>query len=141
MRKKGFISPVFLLVFFLVPGLNQAGQKKGFELKFTGGMSYMLLGDWNDFMKGWTDYHNDVAIDRGSTMEGEFKSIRWGLDFDVDVIIYSNPRFGITIGSGYISGKKGADGDKMIQTQPNETLKLNHDMEISAIPVKLGVYY
>ena len=62
MRKKGFIFMVYLSVLFLLPGLNQAEetqswQKKGFALKLTGGMSYMLLGDWNDFMRGWTDYH------------------------------------------------------------------------------------
>jgi opacity protein-like surface antigen len=146
MKIKGSISMFCLLVFFLLPGLNQAEtaqswQKKGAALKFTGGMSYMLLGDWNDFMRGWTDNCNDVANEVGGTMEGEFKSIRWGLDFEVDVIINLNPRFGITIGSGYISGKKEPDGKKIIQTLPDETIRLNHDMKISAIPVKLGVYY
>lgn len=137
---------VCLSIFFLLPGLNQAQQaqsrqKKGVALKFTGGMNYMSLGDWNAFMNGWTDYYNYVANEVGGTMEGEFKSIRWGLDFEGDVIINFNPRFGITIGSGYISGKKAPDGKKIIQTLPDETITLNHDMQISAIPVKIGVYY
>ena len=146
MRKKGFISMVCLSLLLLLPGLNQAEetqsrQKKGFELKLTGGINYMLLGDWNDFMKGWTDYQNDAAIDNGGTMEGGFKSIRWGLDFEGEVIFFLNPRYGITIGSGYIHGKKGQDGNKMIVTMPSETFILNHDMKIKAIPVKIGVYY
>jgi hypothetical protein len=146
MKIKNFISMFCLSVFFLLPGLNQAEaaqswQKKGVALKLTGGINYMLLGDWNDFMNGLTDYHNDVAIDNGGTMEGEFKSIRWGLDFEGDVIIYLNPRFGITIGSGYISGKKGPDAKKIMLNYPDETIRLNHDMKISAIPVKIGGYY
>jgi hypothetical protein len=146
MKIKTFISMVCLWVFFLLPGLNQAEetqsrQRKGFALKLTGGMNYMLPGDWNAFMNGWTDYHNDCANDMGGTMEGEFKSIRWGLDFEGDVIIYLNPRFGITIGSGYIYGKKGPDAKKITLNLPDETFKLTHDMQISAIPVKIGVYY
>ncbi len=137
---------VCLSVFFLLPGLNQAEQaqswqKKGVALKLTGGMNYMSLGDWNAFMNGWTDYYNYVANEVGGTVEGEFKSIRWGLDFEGDVIFNLNPRLGITIGSGYISGKKGPDGNKIIQTLPDGTITLNHDMQISAIPVKIGVYY
>jgi hypothetical protein len=142
MKIKTFISMVYLSVFFLLPGLNQAEEtKRGFALKLTGGMNYMSLGDWNAFMNGWTDYYNYVANEAGGTMEGEFKSIRWGLDFEGDVIIYLNPRLGITIGSGYISGKKGPDGNKIIQTLPDEAITVNHDMKISAIPVKIGVYY
>jgi len=146
MKIKTFFSMVYLSVFFLLPGLNQAEetqarQKRGFALKLTGGINYMSLGDWNAFMNGWTDYYNYVANEVGGTMEGEFKSIRWGLDFEGDVIIYLNPRFGITIGSGYIYGKKAPDGKKIIQTLPDETINANHDMQISAIPVKIGVYY
>ncbi len=137
---------VYLSVFFLLLGFTQAEQaqslqKRGVALQFTGGMSYMSLGDWNAFMNGWTDYYNDVANEVGGTMEGEFKSIRWGLDFEGDVIINLNPRFGITFGSGYISGKKKPDGKQITQYLPNVTTSLNHDMEISAIPVKIGVYY
>jgi opacity protein-like surface antigen len=146
MRIKGFILMVCLSVFFLLPGLNQAQQaqsrqKKGVALKLTGGMNYMLLGDWNDFMNGWTDYYKNGVYEKGGTVEGELKSIRWGLDFEGDVIINFNPRFGITIGSGYISGKKAPDAKKMTLYYPDETIRVNHDMKISAIPVKIGVYY
>ncbi len=146
MKIKAFISMVCLSVFFFLPGLNQAEetqsrQKRGVALKLTGGMNYMLPGDWNDFMNGWTDYENNCATELGGSTEGSFKSIRWGLDFEGEVIFYLNPRFGITIGSGYIYGKKGPDGKTMTSNLPDATFNLNHDMQISAIPVKVGVYY
>jgi hypothetical protein len=146
MKIKTFISMVYLSVFFLLPGLNQAEaaqswQKKGVALKLTGGMSYLLLDEWNYHLRGYSAFHDRAAFALGGTMEGEFKSIKWGLDFEGDVIIYLNSRLGINIGSGYISGKRGPDANKITYYLPWESGTNTLDMQISAIPVKLGVYY
>ena len=146
MRIKGVFLMVCLSVFFLLPGLNQAEtaqswQKKGIALKFTGGMSYLRLDDWEYHLMGWRAYQDRATTAWGGTMEGAFKSIKWGLDFEGDVIIYLNSRFGINIGSGYISGNRGPDANEITYYMPGESATSTYDMQLSAIPVKIGVYY
>jgi hypothetical protein len=53
-----------------------------------------------------------------------------------DVVVYMTPRFGISLGSGYILGKKGKDVNKIVISQT-----FTDEVKVSAIPVKLGVYY
>jgi len=58
-----------------------------------------------------------------------------------DVIVYLMPQFGISIGSGYICGKKGKDTNTMTITWPAATTTHTHDTKISAFPVKIGLNY
>ena len=98
-------------------------------------MNYLAVGDPNAYLKGLSDFLKDQASLEGS--EGDFKKIHIGLDLEGDAVVYLTPRFGISFGSGYILGKKGKDVNKIIiggQTFTDE-------LKVSAIPVKLGVYY
>jgi hypothetical protein len=124
-----------LLIFFL-PGLSKA---KKFSLKLSGGMNYLAVGDPNASLKGLADFLKDQAS-LGEIIiipEGDFKKIHFGLDLEGDVIVYLTPRFGISLGSGYILGKKGKDVNKIIIGGQTFT----EEVKVSAIPVKLGVYY
>jgi hypothetical protein len=115
-----------------IPGLSKAEK---FSLKLSGGMNYLAIGDPNASLKGLADFLKDQASLEGS--EGDFKKIHFGLDLEGDVIVYLNPRFGISLGSGYILGKKGKDVNKIIIGGQTFT----EEVEVSAVPVKLGVYY
>lgn len=92
-------------------------------------------------MSSETEQLGDWASSVGAAMEGKFADIHWGMDFEGDMIIYITPRFGITIGSGYIHGSKGPDAHKIILTQPTLTNTITFDTKVSAIPIKVGVCY
>ena len=134
MRKKGFVLVVCLLLLLLLPGLSKAEK---FAVKFSGGMNYLVVGDPNASLKGLADFLRDQTSLGDKTFEGEFKKIHFGLDLDGDVIVYLTPRFGISLGSGYIYGMKGKDINKIISGGQTFT----KEVKVSAIPVRLGVYY
>ncbi len=133
--KKGTLAIVicfFLLL--LLPGMSQAER---FGIKLTGGINYLEVGDPNASLKGFADLMNDLAIFWGVTGEGEIEQIRNGLDLEGDVIFYLSPRLGISLGSGYIYGNKAKDSNKVILSGQTYA----YGMKMSAIPVRLGVYY
>ncbi len=124
----GFLSLLFL------PELSNA-ERLG--IKLSGGINYLEVGDPNASLKGLADFLKDWASGGGETVEGDIKKIHFGLDLEGDVIFYLTPRFGISVGSGYISGKRRMAENKiafMSQT-------FSDGMKVSAIPVRLGVYY
>ena len=143
MRKKGFVLGVCLLLLLLLPGLNKAEEEKAaskkinFAVKLSAGMNYLALGDINAHLKGFSDFFKDQARLEDKTAEGEFKKIHLELDFEGDVIVYLTPQFGISLGSGYIYGKKGKDVNKIISV--GKTFSV--EVKVSAIPVRLGAYY
>ncbi|MBA7603665.1 hypothetical protein ES703_10780 [subsurface metagenome] len=134
MKKRSSILIICLSLILILPGLSQAER---IGIKLSGGTSYLVVGDPNASLKGLADFLKDWASGGGETIEGDIKKIHFGLDLEGDVIFYLTPRFGISLGSGYIYGQKGVEENKiafMGQT-------FSDGMKVSAIPVRLGVYY
>ena len=134
MKKKGFVFIIYLSLLLLFPRLIKAER---FGIKLTGGINYLEVGDPNLSLKGFADRFEDLAIYWGVSGEGEIEKIRYGLDLEGDVILYLTPRFGISLGSGYIYGTKAKDANKVILLGQTYA----YGMKMSAIPVRLGVYY
>jgi hypothetical protein len=147
MRKKGFVLMVCLSILLLIPGMGNAeeeqinSKKVTFGIKLTGGMNYLSVGDWNTSMMSETEQLGNWASSMGASFEGGFDKIHWGMDFEGEVIIYLNPRFGITIGSGYISGSKGTGANKITVIRPTITNTITFNTTVSAVPIKIGVHY
>jgi hypothetical protein len=133
MSKRVKVTIYCLLLILFLPGLSKAEK---FSLKLSGGMNYLAVGDPNASLKGLADFLKDQASQGGEIPEGEFKEIHFVLNWEGDVVVYLTPRFGISFGSGYILGKKGKDVNKIIIGQT-----FTDEVKVSAIPVKLGVYY
>jgi len=142
---------VFILSLLLtVTGFSQSLEpietdslKRNFriEIKISGGLNYLSIGDWNTYMESETRLNQDMASLFNYSIGGRFKKIHSGLNFEGDFIVYLTPRFGISIGSGYISGKKGNDSNKIFTHHQLFTETAIHDTNVRAIPIKLGVYY
>jgi len=162
--KKGILSIVCLMVLLLLPGLSKAeeekarvieekvnirlkqayqiyqpiaGPKSGLSLRLLGGINYLLAKDINDGVQGWGDYWADSATLSGYSVEGEAKPIRFGYDFQGDIIINFTPQFGIGFGGGYIQGSKTSEISFANSTEGNSTNK----PKISAIPVRVGLFF
>jgi opacity protein-like surface antigen len=134
MSKRVMVTIYCSLVILFLPGLSKAEK---FSLKLSVVMNYLAIGDPNASLKGLADFLKDQASLGGEIPEGDFKEIHFVLNWEGDVIVYLNPRFGISLGSGYILGKKGKDVNKIIIGGQTFT----EEVEVSAVPVKLGVYY
>ncbi|MBE0461752.1 MAG: hypothetical protein IBX60_09000 [Candidatus Aminicenantes bacterium] len=137
MKKKELGLIFFLFLFFIIRGISNAEK---FGIKLTGGMSYLAVGDPNASLKGLADFLKDQASLGDNIPESEFnefKKIHFGLDLVGDVIIYLTPHFGISLGSGYIYGMEG----KVINKRILGGQTFTEEVKVSAIPVRLGVYY
>ena len=166
--KKGLVLITCLSLFLLIPGWSNAEKEKSVEekpvshsyallqstyqpspgisfgIKLTGGMNYLLIGDPNEDLKGYTNLMDIWANRCGYTMDGEFKELHLGLDFEGDLILYLTPHLGISIGSGYIYGKKGKDENNIFITGPTltwDTQTHTDKIKVSAIPIRIGIYF
>ncbi|MCK4835138.1 MAG: outer membrane beta-barrel protein [Candidatus Aminicenantes bacterium] len=138
MKKKLFFLTICLSFLLLLPGSIKAGKLK-FGVKISGGMDYLSVGDPNTVRQGFTDHWKDAETVYGSiTTEGEFNAINWGFDFQTDVIIYLNKRFGLSIGFGYINGDSKKNSNEIIM---NDTYSKTYETKMSAVPIIIGVYY
>ncbi len=126
-----------LCIFFFgrFVSLAQAeGVKIG--LRLTGGMNSLSTGDINKDIQGENDYWKGW---HGMTISGEFQKIRYGFDGQADLLIYFTPRFGLSLGSGYILGKK--DAGQVTLTSPSDNRSESLINQISAIPILAGLFF
>ncbi len=139
-KKMLVISILGFLLFSLKAWAAQPDDSR-FCFKLTGGMNYLLVGDTNEYIEGKNNSLKTYTKLYGYFLEGEFKKIQLGLDFEGELTIALSSRFGISIGSGYILGVRGKDSNKMVGNFPTDESIYTLDVKISAIPIKLGVYY
>jgi opacity protein-like surface antigen len=114
--------------FFLVIEIQANDSTKGFSLKFTGGYGTMSIGDLN--------------VLPNATKEGAFKKPNTGFEYEGELIISLSEHFGIGIGAGYIWREEPSEstfeedfGSYYLQSDNS------YSPELSAIPIKLSVYY
>ncbi|MFQ6082084.1 MAG: outer membrane beta-barrel protein [Candidatus Aminicenantia bacterium] len=100
-------------------------------------MNYLSGGDINEGLEGWNDLLIDDEIPPGYSVEGEAKPIHLGFDFGGDLIVNITPQIGIGFGVGYIRGTKTSE---ITYTNGIEGAWTNKP-KISAIPIRLGVFY
>ncbi|NIM90960.1 MAG: outer membrane beta-barrel protein [Candidatus Aminicenantes bacterium] len=120
------------------PAQHRASQPTAmkFDIRFWGGMNYLIAGDVNDGVKGFIDeVHDDEFV--FLSVEGEAKDLHLGFDFAADLIFHFNPQVGIGIGAGYIQGTQASD---FTFTNGVEGIFTNKP-KMSAIPLRLGIFF
>lgn len=141
MIKKGFVIVICLSVLLLLPGLSKA-EKLKFGVKLSGGMSYLAVGDINEGVKSYFDYRKDEVAWMpmpGHSVKGHPKPIHIGLDFEGYITLNLTPKLGIELGSGYIKATR--TSEIVFRYPSGYENKATHKPEISAIPIKLGIFY
>jgi len=120
MKRKLSILTTIIFVLFALTGMSQA---KDFSLKLTGGYGTMTVGDYNSF----------------GEKQGEFKSLKWGVEGEGEIIFKLPAGLGIGIGVGYIQRSNESDLGVTIPLLGEFNLNLQPDL--TAIPINLSAYY
>lgn len=122
-----------------------AGQAQGlkFGFKLTGGINYQTLGDGDAYLRGVRERTDDFIAASGYTLEQGMIPLvaHFGFEFDADAVLYLNPQFGISLGTGFVrGGTLFGSGNQIITSSSTKETDFN-DVSASAVPIKLGIYY
>jgi len=128
---------LIIFVFGACIGVNAEGKK--LSLKFTGGLSHLLLSDLNAYINDASRYPLDELESVGYVAHQEFESFHTGRDLEIMILMPVSKRCFLTIGSGYIQSKKIDNQLVMESSFSTITSELNHT--VKAIPVTLGIQY
>jgi len=137
MKKKLIILSTMIFTFFSLTGIGQAQLRLSF--KATGGYGTISPGDINAVIKSKDNMLKDLASIYGYTKEGALEKINWGLNFEGEFILNLTDNLGIGLGSGYIQWKKRSTASLIVDTLG--TVNNNGEPNITAIPIKISVYY
>ncbi|MBN1273330.1 MAG: SH3 domain-containing protein [Candidatus Aminicenantes bacterium] len=106
----------------------------GFGIKLSGGLNYLMGGDYNKAMDGM-QYVLENDFDP-TLVTGEYKKFGMGMEFGGEILINFTPNIGIGLGAGYISASQ-ETGDIMYDVLPID----NYALKLTAIPLKLTLHF
>lgn len=113
----------------------------GFGFKLSGGGSYLMLGNLNQFFTDRNTWLNDTA-DSG-TLTGSYPSFHLGFGGGAEFILYFTPNIGVGVGAdfltaSYSSGELAWKDSFLIFTWDYTE---STDITLTAIPVKLSLHF
>ena len=79
--------------------------EKKFELKLSGGISYLSGTDTEANSKGRDHLAKKSTEAAGGTFTGERDSLDWGWEIAGEIVFHLSSRFALSGGVGYITGK------------------------------------
>ncbi len=114
------------------------GYGLDFSLKITGGGAWASVGDYNAGIDGMNGYY----ADHYSGVNGRFAKVRWGADFQVELVADITRNLGIGLGVGYLRVSHSGDAVGYDWTFLSQTYHNTETQAIraSAIPVTLNAY-
>jgi len=128
---------VFAILLFLLS--SGFGRPEKLALKFSGGMSYLLVDDINRGIQGYFDFAKDFFVPP-TVIRGDTKPLHLGFDLQGDVLISVSPRVWIEVGSGYISSRSESEIE-IAYNAGGSPITGSHKIRVNAIPVRLGLSY
>lgn len=112
-----------------------------FQLKITGGMSSLAVGDWNTYMDQATRIERDLGNLRGNEVQGKFGKIRTGPEIECEFIVAFTSGISIGIGTGKVWGRQGEDSSRIFIKSQAGQVDMIHETKISAVPLTLNASY
>lgn len=149
MRNKTSIWSLIVILSLLLNSRSFPGQEENFKpklsIQFKGGFRYMSVGDINTHLESLDNYISHRTFYEG----GKTKKINnYGTDFEGELRLDLSPKFAISVGIGYMSGKSRSDfetiGSFPLQTPvigPFYWHKFFSESKVKTIPLKFGIYY
>lgn len=139
-RTAGVTAAVLVIMALLmapVPAAASGGGLK-FDLRIHGGSSRLAAADVNTGSRGYYEFFSLLAEYGGYGLEGGAEALHGGYDFGADIVVPVSPRLGVGIGLGYMRSAGRTDMTLTIDTQE---LVVTAGSSLSAIPLRLGVFY
>jgi len=115
------------------------GERNRLKLGFriSGGLGFPRVGDLNSVLNRNETYYYPP----GTSFEGEIDEVRTAMEFDAEILIHITEHFGLTLGAGYISAKNPEDKSSLTATWGIYREVLTDEMKMSAVPVRLGLFF
>jgi len=119
------------------------------SFKINTGLSYMIHGDINSVFQDLNDYYSDLNYyDEyySYTLSDEWGKLHLGPNFEIDAIYNLSTNLGVGIGLEYIRGTK-KDKTSLTVTYSSYYYDWTYrydfdtDTKVSALPIKLNIYY
>jgi len=126
----------FLVVLCLCCVLASYGFGSGFSLKLSGGLSYLMGGDYNDIIQGRTDdYRSEPTL----SVSSDLKKLTLGWNAGAEAIMLFTDSLGVGLGIGYISASNEStmSGTLLGVIAMADTYRPT----ISAVPITLNFHY
>lgn len=155
-QKQRIILHLIIALTIFLSGIAQAEEKfnlnSRLSLKISGGLNHMNIGDINtfveskyEFAKAFAEYCNNPHTGWEFSVIGEIEKLKWGHDFEQELCLTITPKFEVGIGVGYIHGRnKSYFISRQVSTMKISGLHTDAssiEPRVTAIPVKLGIYY
>jgi opacity protein-like surface antigen len=128
-----FKKTLVCLTLLAVLGASAQGAK--LSLKFSGGGTYLLGGDYNQAMDGWRNYEKTV-VGASETFVDNLKKIGLGFRIGAELIYEFNPSLALGLEVGYL----GASVESSF-SRTWHNYKLTLTPSLSAVPTLLNVHY
>lgn len=138
MKRQATLIIVVALSVFIFLTLPRTASAVSVGFKFFGGYNYMNGGDINEGLKGLVDLYKTELTLLGASAHGDYKAFKGGLDVGGDLIIYFTPIIGIGFGASYLQAQSSSE---INFTHPLGSAKLNINPQVTAIPIRAGLYF
>jgi opacity protein-like surface antigen len=79
--------------------LSAAGFAEGVSLRLTGGMYYMIGGDYNNILQGRTDYYHSLS---SLNVTGDLSKMILAANFGLELVVDITNTIGIGLGVGFL---------------------------------------
>lgn len=135
MKRISIISATMLFTVFTLTGMSQA---KDFSFKLTGGYGTATVGDYNSFGESFDALFDNLAA-LGPTKQGEFEKLRWGFEYEGEIIFKLPAGLGIGVGVGYI--QRSNESTMGVSDPILGSISIITAPDFTAIPVSLNAYY
>jgi hypothetical protein len=109
-----------------------------FAIRLYGGLSRVAAGDVNDGSDGFFELLEVYDALGLGTAEGGYSPVHWGANFGADLIFQLSRNVGIGLGVGYM---RNSEDSEMIITNETESIALTATPTLSAVPIRLGVFF
>jgi len=139
--KREFLVPALLaacLMAWALPAAAEPDATKSLALRLYGGYSHMAAGDINEGCDGYFELAEIYGAIGGGTIEGGYNPVHGGYNFGADLVFQLSPWIGIGVGVGYM---RSSSDSLMTLTEDPDVLTLSATPTISAMPIRLGVFF
>jgi opacity protein-like surface antigen len=114
--------------------LSAAGFAEGVSLKFTGGMYYIIGGDYNNIIQGRTDYYHSLS---SLNITGDLTKMGLAANFGLELVVDITDNIGIGLGVGFLHATNDAT---MQAVSGSDSIQEEFTPLLTSFPIMLNLH-